>query len=362
MSHQVRSVELLRRNQSPYWYLRWWEPKPDGGWKEKWQSTKQKRKRDAEKQRRQLERKLEGGKNAAEAMTWEEFTKEFLETHAARKAPLTCQAFRESLAIFGKMARPRCLAAIDVGLLEAFANRRLEANASPATVNRDLRHVRAALYWAHRRKYLTERPDFHGVFIREDRKLPITIPEEDFLAMVRALKQPELKLKNRSAGWWRVFLYLSYYTGGRRGEILGLTWDRVSLAQLEVKIDCVTSKGRKTRVVPIAAELGELLREWESGRENTGSQEVLPWPHDSFRSLYDDWHLIQAAAGIPDGQHYAPKNFRSSCASELIRNGIPTSVVKQILGHSHIATTENYYVNATPALRSAMAKRKVALE
>ena len=61
-------------------------------------------------------------------------------------------------------------------------------------------------------------------------------------------------------------------------------------------------------------------------------------------------------------KHYVPKNCRSSCASELIAAGVPTVVVKDFLGHASVTTTEQYYINTKPALRSAAVARKVRLE
>ena len=75
-------------------------------------------------------------------------------------------------------------------------------------MNRDLRHIRAAIRWAKRRGYISEVPDFKGVFIRENRKKPVIIPEEDFMEMVKALRKPDLVLKHRPADWWRMFLYI----------------------------------------------------------------------------------------------------------------------------------------------------------
>ena len=49
----------------------------------------------------------------------------------------------------------------------------------------------------------------------------------------------------------------------RRGEILGLTWDKVSLETLEVHVLAPTSKSRKERVVPISPDMAKLFREWK---------------------------------------------------------------------------------------------------
>ena len=366
MAQRVRKVQVLKHpnGKSPNWYLRWWELTPDGTeWVEKWRTTRTSVKKNAERQRRELERELDAGKRAESDMTWEEFVELFLEKHAARKPSTTLCVYRQCLNAFTEVVKPKKLAKVGHAVLEDFADKRLRLGNAPATVNRDLRHVRAALRWAKRRGLIPDAPDFKGVFLREDRKTPTIIPEEDFMAMVGALRKPDLILKRRSADWWRVFLYVAHYLGLRRSEILGLTWGRVSFDTLEVRVLAATSKGRKERIVPIAPELGNVLKQWQDQQGKVKSTDpVLPWPYDTYRQLYEDWHLIQTAAGIPDGEHYVPKNCRSTCASELIAANVPTVVVKDFLGHATVATTENYYINTKPALRAAANARKVRLE
>jgi integrase len=350
--------------KSPYWYLRWWELTPDGSnWKERWRSTKTTVKKVADQQRRELERELDAGKRAEAEMSWPDFVKDFLGKHETRKPATTLALYKHCLEKFGQVGKPRRLAKITHTLLEDFAIKRLQDGAAAASVNRDLRHLRAALRWAKRRGYISEVPEFKGVFIREDRKKPVIIPEEDFMEIIKATRKPDLALKYCSADWWRVFLYVAYYLGLRRGEILGLTWGQVSLETLEVHVLAPTSKSRKERVVPIAPEVAGILRQWrESQPQATSGDPLLPWPRDDYRSLYDDWHTIQKAAGISDGDHYVPKNCRSTCASELIAANVPTVVVKDFLGHASVATTETYYINTKPALRAAANARKVRLE
>lgn len=106
-----------------------------------------------------------------------------------------------------------------------------------------------------------------------------------------------------------------------------------------------------------------MLNDWKAkSDENSSSDPVLPWPYETYRQLYKDWHRIQVAAGILEDAHYVPKNCRSTCASELIANQVPTVVVKDFLGHATVATTENYYINTKPAMRAAARARKVQVE
>lgn len=366
MDAPVRKVDVLKRpnGKSPYWYLRWFELTPDESkWVEKWRSTKTTVRKQADQQRRDLEYQLGNGKRSQTEITWSDFTADFLEKHAGRKPKTTLALYKYCLEIFDKVAKPKQLMKVTHTMLEDFTIKRLKDKAAVASVNRDLRHIRAAVRWAKRRGYISEVPDFKGVFIREDRKKPVIIPEQDFVEMVKALRKPDLVLKYRPADWWRMFMYTAYYLGLRRGEILGLTWDKVSLETLEVHVVAQSSKSRKERVVPISPEMGLLFREWKAKHpEAQGGDPVLPWPHDHLRSIYDDWHAIQKAAGIADGEHYVPKNCRSTCASSLIAANIPTVVVKDFLGHATVATTENYYINTKPALRAAANARQVRLE
>lgn len=364
MQELIRKVSVLRHpnGKSPYWYLRWWEPTAGGQiWKEKWRSTRTRVKKEAEQQRRQLEHQLSIGHQAQGDINWEDFRSLFLRKHAALKPKTTYDFYERSLRLFGVISKQRRLRDVDHAVLEDFATERRQQVNSCATVNRDLRHIRAAMKWAKRRKLIHDVPDFGPVFLKEDRKKPTILPEEDFIAIVRAL-QGDVAVQKRSKAWWRTFLYISYYLGLRRGETLSLRWQDINFSNLEVRVQAPTSKSRKERVVPIAAEMSDILKAWQKQCAASGPQDyVLEWPFDTFRSLYVDWHIIQDAAQIPGGQHYVPKDCRSSCASQLIANDVPTVVVKDFLGHSSVATTETYYINTKPALRSAANSRSVVV-
>lgn len=245
-------------------------------------------------------------------------------------------------------------------MIEDFADRRLTSGAAPATVNRDLRHLKAALRWAARRSLIDAAPDFHGLFVREPRSAPTVIPESDFLALVQATQTDSTKMARRSGNWWRTFLYVSYYLGLRRGEALSLSWADVRLDTREVRVQAITSKGRKERVLPLSEKLAEIFRDWKQQSEsNSLAAAVLPWPYDTHGPFYDDWNAIQDAADLPDGRRYRPKDCRSSCASALIASNVPTIVVKDFLGHASVTTTEGYYVNTKPALKAIAEARVV---
>ena len=359
-----RKIQVTKRpdDRSPNWYLRYWEPDPrTGKLRERWVSTSTTVRKVAEQRRRELEQRLGATENPpARGVSWDEFAATYNRLQLSRKPPTTAHAYRSSLETFAAVAQPQELAAVTVASIEDFADQRLRQGLAPATVNRDLRHLKASMRWAARRGMIDAAPDFHGVFVREVRTPPTTVPEEHFLAMVRATETPTTPFVRRSGEWWRTFLYVSYYLGLRRGETLALTWEDVRLENRELRVKAPTSKGRKDRVLPLSEGLLQVLTDWRTACSPANSQQlVLAWPLDTMGPFYDEWRTLLAAADLPDSVHYTPKDFRSTCASALIASNVPTVVVKDFLGHASVATTVSYYINTEPALRAIAEVRPV---
>jgi hypothetical protein len=69
--------------------------------------------------------------------------------------------------------------------------------------------------------------------------------------------------------------------------------------------------------------------------------------------------VVHKGAGIADGEHYTPHDFKKTFCSDLIRQSVATATVKDLAGHESILTTERYYIDTTPAQRSAIQRRKI---
>jgi hypothetical protein len=117
MRIRVRKVQVRKREGSPFWYVRYWELRPDGRWKQVWRSSGSVRKADAEKMRRDIEHQLEAGRRPDADMSWEEFKNEFLTKHVDRKCAASRTAYRMCLGAFERTARPKRLSQINVAFL-----------------------------------------------------------------------------------------------------------------------------------------------------------------------------------------------------------------------------------------------------
>jgi len=62
-----------------------------------------------------------------------------------------------------------------------------------------------------------------------------------------------------SEGHIKAIIATGYYTGMRKGEILGLTWDKIDFTNRMIRLEVADTKDRQARNVPICTELFEML-------------------------------------------------------------------------------------------------------
>ena len=111
---------------------------------------------------------------------------------------------------FERIVNPKRMAGItSLAIADYVAQRRRDqgmkpgSKLSPATVNKELRHIRAVLRKAKKWHYLAEVPDFD--FLREHKKLPTYVPPEDFAKLYQSCehtKRPN-HLAYPTAVWWQ---------------------------------------------------------------------------------------------------------------------------------------------------------------
>lgn len=297
-----------------------------------------------------------------EPVRWSDLQIEFLSHSATNNRPQTAYAYKVSLDHFDRLYGSRFTHEINISVLQDFVQHRRKQKTkgkpiSVATINKDLRAIRATLNFAVDRGYLSVAPKFKSIMLRQDLIAPIVIAPEHRRSVYTTLEDPKLELKVKPAAWWRILFKIIEELGVRRGEAMSLTWDDVDFDAGVVTVHAGGSKGRRYRPLPLSPELLKILAAWKT-ESASGEDHILPWSHTTYRQLYTDWHLIIAAAGIPKGVKLVPKSLRSTCGSELIAAGASTMAVKDFLGHASVTTTETHYINSGSSLRAASEARQ----
>ena len=163
---------------------------------------------------------------------------------------------------------------------------------SPATVNKELRHIKAVLGIAYEWEYL---PMMSKVtMLKEPYKVPTYVTPEHFAAMYEtadAARMPK-NLPYPSADWWRALVAFNYMTGWRVSEPLLLRREDLDLDDGYAITRHDDNKGNRDERVPLTGVVIEHLRAIASF-----DVMVFPWPHCRV-SLWNEFHRIQRAAGI----------------------------------------------------------------
>lgn len=164
--------------------------------------------------------------------------------------------------------------------------------------------------------------------------LPENNEMKDYLTMAQVKAIADHASENVRAAIWVALL-----TGCRRGEVCKVKAEDIGADT--IRIQAGNTKTLKFREVPIVPA----LRPW---------LEHLPLTIN-FEGVKSGWRRAREAAGLPWARYHA---LRHSCATILLAPPInaPLHVVRDILGHSSIKTTERYAHVLDGQKRKAMAK------
>ncbi len=138
----------------------------------------------------------------------------------------------------------------------------------------------------------------------------------------------------------------------RRGEVLSLKWDRVSLnSNPQLTVTASYAKSNRARHIHLNSEAVAVLKKWKG--QGTGSNWVFPSPKTGHRmqDLKKSWLLLLVNADI---QNFRFHDLRHDFASRLVMAGVDLYVLKDLLAHSTIQVTEKYAHLAPAALAEAV--------
>ncbi|MGE4546765.1 MAG: tyrosine-type recombinase/integrase [Desulfurella sp.] len=136
---------------------------------------------------------------------------------------------------------------------------------------------------------------------------------------------------------WVVYLFLRY-TGARLNEVLSITdTDDIDFRNSEVKIVTLKQKKKAFRTVPIHSKAtAELMLYLSQYPEMKGK--VFSITGRNFQTAFKK---VCQKVNIPDELSH-PHILRHTRAVELLRSGVPVTIVQDLLGHSSLNTTAVY--------------------
>ena len=176
-------------------------------------------------------------------------------------------------------------------------------------------------------------------------------------------------------------IYLTMlFTGLRRGEACGLTWDCVNLEKGTILVNkqlqnipgqpgafrLVSTKSSRSRTIAVAATVVTLLKKHKAQQSMDRLKAGSLWQdgnyvfcngvgeHLSPHTLYHNYKRIVSAIGLPNARLH---DLRHSFAVASIQAGDDLKTVQSNLGHATATFTLDVYGHVTQEMKEASAKR-----
>jgi integrase len=277
--------------------------------------------------------------------TWAEFRQQYLDDVASTKAPNTVEQYRRAFAQFEAIIHPGYIDTITTAIIDRFTARRAagDGKPEPATVNKELRHLRAALRKAKKWGMLPEPSDV--AMLREPERDPYFVDDATFKALYDACGSLR-RLTSRhyhAADWWKGLLAFAYMTGWRIGEILDMRRDDVDLDTGVATVDDQSTKGRRAARVELHPVVINHLR---AIAEFTPL--IFDWPHHE-RTLWADFAAQKMVAGVefPGAFYRLLFGFANANVDSL-----DADLLQKLMRHRDPQTTRKY-INAAERMKRA---------
>jgi integrase/recombinase XerC len=206
------------------------------------------------------------------------------------------------------------------------------------SVRRKISSLRTFYRYLQKQKLVSASPVSNIPNLKISKKLPVIIERE---AMDKILdKKQEIGSYEDHLAF--MIISILYGTGFRRAELISLQVSDIDFANRFIKI---LGKRNKERLVPINLELSEQITEFVESRKKLGINSEHLLVTKKSKKLYPGYiyNVVKNFLTLQqvNGKR-SPHILRHTYATRLLQNGAELLSVKELLGHSSLASTQVY--------------------
>ena len=224
---------------------------------------------------------------------------------------------------------------------------------SNRTINRKIASLKAFYKFQQRTGALETHPFSKHQALKVEKKLQVPFSEEEMLTVLEEIEYPDSFDGMRD----KLILEILYTTGIRRAELINLETTGFDADRATLK---VLGKRNKERILPLIPELAHSISRYLELRE-------------SLENIVDDKYLLLTKSGaklyetlvyrvingylskVSPKVKKSPHMLRHTFATHLMNRGADLNAVKELLGHSSLASTQVYTHNSIAKLKEVHA-------
>jgi tyrosine recombinase XerC len=225
-----------------------------------------------------------------------------------------------------------------------------------SSIARKVAAIRSFFKYCFKRGLVQKNPAHLLIVPKKDKPLPKTTTTEDINRMMDAVETASPRGKQTLA-----ILELFYGTGIRLSELVQLNTDDINFEQSQVT---VMGKGAKQRIAPIGLQALQALKQHVEVRtELFGARTDV----DARKALFIAAHgqriyaravqrlvknILQKTSEVTQK---SPHVLRHSFATHLLDRGADIRIIKELLGHASLASTQVYTHTSIERLKEVYA-------
>ncbi len=181
---------------------------------------------------------------------------------------------------------------------------------------------------------------------KADKPIPVMISETQATELTTTIPKSEKEIRNR------MIVEILYGSGIRLAELHGMDVGDINYAESTIK---VLGKGNKERIVPITAYALKLCRAYGDIQKSYSYNSPLILNDSAERlSRRQIQRVVESELGlVSEAKKRSPHTLRHSFATHILDSGADIRVVKELLGHASLSSTQIYTHVTKEKLRDA---------
>lgn len=228
---------------------------------------------------------------------------------------------------------------IDTDLVRSWIVCLMDEKKSPASVNRKLSSLKSFFKFLVKQGVVSVNPLRLIAGPKMKRPLPYFVKDKDMEGLLDGdgFGEDFEGVRNR------LIVEMLYDTGIRRAELVGIRDSDVDYGERLIR---VTGKRNKQRLIPFAGILSSLMQTYVDVRNREvgeGGGYLFVRKNGDQISVNIVYNVVKKALSeIPTLAKCSPHVLRHSFATSMMNNGAELRAVKELLGHSSLASTSVY--------------------
>ena len=214
----------------------------------------------------------------------------------------------------------------------------VNSNISNRTINRKVSSLKSFYKFLQKTKVIDSNPLAKHKVLKVPKQIQVPFSEKEIISVLNLLDE-EFNFESLRN---KLMVELFYSTGMRRSELINIKIADVDFANETVK---VLGKRNKERYIPLLKSVQKSLAKYIEIRKEINTNQSYLFLTKKGKIIYDTlvYRVINNYfSSVSSKVKKSPHIIRHSFATHLLNEGADLNSVKELLGHSSLASTQVY--------------------